>query len=267
MAEVNIAAAPVAQKREFDFPTETIELPSQGLVYPEGHPLRKGTIEIKHMTAREEDILASQNLIKKGLVLDRLFESVVVEPGLNPNDIVIGDKNAILLATRVLGYGADYEVEITDPFTLEKQKVSIDLSKIQTKDIDESVLNSKNRYQFKLPSNGKVIEFKLLTHGDEQNITKDTQAMEKIAKGASGSADVTTRMKYMITSVDGNTDTGFINKWIMNSFLAKDTKAFRAYVKELSPDLDLKFNFVSDVTGEMEALDIPFGIGFFYPTA
>jgi hypothetical protein len=78
MAEVNIVAAPVAQKREFDFPTETIELPSQGLVYPEGHPLRKGTIEIKHMTAREEDILASQNLIKKGLVLDRLFESVVV---------------------------------------------------------------------------------------------------------------------------------------------------------------------------------------------
>jgi hypothetical protein len=91
--------------------------------------------------------------------------------------------------------------------------------------------------------------------------------MEKIVKGAAGSADVTTRMKYMITSVDGNTDTGFINKWIMNSFLAKDTKAFRAHVKELSPDLDLKFNFVSDVTGETEALDIPFGIGFFYPTA
>ena len=149
---------------------------------------------------------------------------------------------------------------------LEKQKVSIDLSKIQTKVIDEDALNSNNRYQFKLPSNGKVIEFKLLTHGDEQNITKDTQAMEKIAKGAGGSTDVTTRMKYMITAVDGNTDTGFINKWIMNSFLAKDTKAFRAYVKELSPDLDLKFNFVSDVTGETEALDIPFGIGFFYPT-
>ena len=266
MAEVNIATAPVAPKREFEFPTETIELPSQGLVYPEGHPLRKGTIEIKHMTAREEDILASQNLIKKGLVLDRLFESVVVEPGLNPNDIVIGDKNAILLATRILGYGADYTVEITDPFTLEKQEVVIDLSKVQTKDIDTSVLNSKNRYQFKLPSNGKVIEFKLLTHGDEQNITRDTQAMEKIAKGASGSTDVTTRMKYMITSVDGNTDIGFINKWIMNSFLAKDTKAFRAYVKEISPDLDLKFNFVSDLTGETEALDIPFGIGFFYPT-
>ena len=267
MAEVNIAAAPVAQKREFDFPTETIELPSQGLVYPEGHPLRKGTIEIKHMTAREEDILASQNLIKKGLVLDRLFESVVVEPGLNPNDIVIGDKNAILLATRVLGYGANYEVEITDPFTLEKQKVTIDLSKIQTKDIDEDALNSKNRYQFKLPSNGKVIEFKLLTHGDEQDISKDIQALEKLNKTkSSSSSDVTTRFRYMILSVDGNTDTGFINKWIMNSFLAKDTKAFRAYVKELSPDLDLKFNFVSELTGETEALDIPFGIGFFYPT-
>jgi len=132
------------ENKKFDFPTEIIELPSKGLVYPEGHPLRKGTVEIKYMTAKEEDILASQNLIKKGIVLDKLFESVVVETGVNPNDIILGDKNAILLATRVLGYGPDYEVEITDPFSLEKQKVVIDLSKIQTKDVDDSLLNEKN---------------------------------------------------------------------------------------------------------------------------
>jgi hypothetical protein len=272
MAEINInanaaqqQAAPITQK-QFDFPTETIELPSKGLVYPEGHPLRKGTCEIKYMTAREEDILANQNLIKKGIVLDKLFESIVVEPGLNPNDIVIGDKNAILLATRILGYGADYEVEITDPFTLEKQNVVIDLSKIQTKDIDDSILNADNKYQFELPSNGKIIEFKLLTHGDEQDITRETQALEKLNKNSASAFDVTTRLKYMILSVDGNTDRGFINRWVVNGFLAKDTKAFRAYVKTISPDMDMKFNFVSQYTGESEALDIPFGINFFYPT-
>jgi hypothetical protein len=267
MAEVNIAtAAPVAPKREFDFPTETIELPSQGLVYSEGHPLRKGTIEIKYMTAREEDILANQTLIRKGTVLDKLFESVVVEPGVNPNDILIGDKNAILMATRILGYGAEYEVEITDPFTLEKQNVVIDLSKVKTKDIDYNSLNANNKFKFTIPSNGKVIEFKLLTHGDEQAITKESQALEKLNKNSSASYDVTTRLKYMIISVDGNTDRGFINRWVVNEFLAKDTKVFRAYIKEISPDLDMKFEFTSELTGDTEALDIPFGINFFYPS-
>jgi hypothetical protein len=256
-----------ATTSKFEFPTEIIELPSKGLIYPKNSPLSKGTVEIKYMTAREEDILASQNLIKKGVVLDKLFESVVVEPGVNINDIFIGDKNAILLATRILGYGADYEIEMTDPFTLEKQKVTIDLSKVQTKDIDESILNSDNVYKFTLPQSKKVIEFKLLTHGDEQDINKDNQALERLSKGNGSASDVTTRFRYMILSVDGNTDRGFINKWIQNGFLALDTKAFRKYVKDISPDLDLRFNFVSDITGETEALDIPFGINFFYPTA
>ena len=268
MAEINMVSTPAPQSTtpKFDFPTEVIELPSQGLVYPDGHPLRKGTCEIKYMTAREEDILASQNLIKKGIVLDKLFESVVVEPGLNANDVYIGDKNAILLATRVLGYGADYEVEMSDPFTLERQKVTIDLSKVQTKDVDASVLNAKNIYEFALPSSGKIITFKLLTHKDEVEINKEIQALERINKNASTSSEVTTRFRYMIISVDGNSDRGFVNKWVQNGFLAKDTKAFRTYVKTISPDLDLTFNFISDITGETEALDIPFGISFFYPS-
>jgi hypothetical protein len=255
-----------ATTSKFEFPTEIIELPSRGLVYSKDNPLSKGTVEIKYMTAREEDILASQNLIKKGIVLDKLFESVVVEPGVNINDIFIGDKNAILLATRILGYGADYTVEITDPFTLEKQEVTIDLSKVQTKDVDESLLNAENVYKFTLPQSKKVIEFKLLTHGDEQDINKDNQALERVNKTKNTTTfDVTTRFRYMILSVDGNTDGGFINKWIQNGFLALDTKAFRKYVREISPDLDLKFEFTSDITGETEALDIPFGINFFYP--
>lgn len=251
----------------FEFPTEIIDLPSKGLVYSEDHPLRKGNIEIKYMTAREEDILASQSLIKRGVVLDKLFESVVVEKNVDINDIFIGDKNAILLATRVMGYGADYVVEITDPFTREPQEVTINLSKIKTKDFDESVLNGANVYKFKLPKSGKELEFKLLTHGDETEITKETQALERLYKGKNAPTfDVTTRLKYMIQAVDGNRDRGTITKFVQNEFLALDTKAFRKYVKEISPDMDLKFEFTSELTGEKEALDIPFGISFFYPT-
>jgi hypothetical protein len=250
----------------FDFPTEVITLPSKGLVYPESNPLSRGSLQIKYMTAREEDILSSQNLIKKGLVLDKLFESVVVEPGVNVGDITIGDKNAILLATRILGYGSEYKVEVTDPFTIETQKVVIDLSKVQTKEIDESLLNRENRYEFLLPLSKKKIKFKLLTHKDESDINADIQAINRLSKGENISQDVSTRLRYMIQEVDGNVDRGFINNFVKNNLLARDSKALREYVKTISPDMNFKYEFTSDITGETEALDIPFGVGFFYPS-
>ena len=251
----------------YDFPTEVITLPSKGLIYPESNPLSNGSVDIKYMTAREEDILSSQNLIKKGVVLDKLFESVVVTPDVNIGDISIGDKNAILLATRILGYGAEYNVEVTDPFTYDIQKVTIDLSKVQTKEIDESQLNRENRYEFLLPTLKKKIKFKLLTHKDEVDINAEIQALNRLTKGDNVvSQDVSTRLRYMIQEVDGNTDRGFINNFVKNNLLARDSKALREYVKTISPDMDFTYEFTSDITGETEALDIPFGVGFFYPS-
>jgi hypothetical protein len=250
----------------YDFPTEVITLPSKGLVYPESNPLSKGQIEIKYMTAREEDILASQNLIKKGVVLDKLFESVVVEKDVNIGDIIIGDKNAILLATRILGYGSEYNVEVTDPFTGENQKVRIDLSKVQTKEIDDSKLNRNNRYEFELPLLKKKIKFKLLTHKDEIDINAEIAALNRLSKGETASQDISTRFRYMIQEIDGNTDRGFINNFVKNNLLARDSKALREYIKTISPDMNFNYEFTSDITGETEALDIPFGVGFFYPS-
>jgi hypothetical protein len=200
-------------------------------------------------------------------VLDKLFESVVVSEGVSVGDISVGDKNAILLATRILGYGADYNVEVTDPFTGESQKVTIDLAKIQTKEVDDSLLNRENRYEFELPISKKKIKFKLLTHKDEIDINAEIQALNRLVKGDSVvSQDVSTRLRYMIQEVEGNTDRGFINNFVKNSLLARESKALREYVRTISPDLDLKYQFTSDLTGESEALDIPFGVGFFYPT-
>jgi hypothetical protein len=249
----------------FDFPTQVISLPSEGRVYPESNPLSKGTLEIKYMTAREEDILADRNLINKGIVLQKLLESVVVQPGVNSDDLVVGDINAVYLATRMLGYGPEYDVEVTDPFSGEKQKVTIDLSTIQTKDIDFSKLNKENRYELVLPVSKKKLIVRLLTHKDEKDINQEIQALERLTKGKSVGTDVTTRFKYMIVEVDGNSDRGFINKFVPN-MLAGDTKALRTFFKEISPDLDMTFQFTSEVTGDVEALSIPFGISFFYPT-
>lgn len=252
--------------KTFEFPTQVISLPSEGKVYAESNPLNKGTVEIKYLTAKEEDILADKNLITKGIVLDKLLESIVVQQNVNADDLIIGDKNAIYLAARILGYGADYDVEITDPFSGDRQKVTIDLSAVQTKDIDFTKLSPLNKYDFTLPS-GTQITFKLLTHKDEKDITSEMQAIARLTKGKGATSEVTTRLKYMVLAVNGNTDRAYVNGWVLNQFLAKDVKAFREHIREISPDLNMKFDFVSEATGETEALDIPFGIDFFYPTS
>jgi hypothetical protein len=254
----------MAENKKYDFPTEVITLPSQGKCYPENHPLASGEIEIKYMTAREEEILASQNLIKKGVVLDKLFESIIADKSINVDDIIIGDKNAIVLATRILGYGSDYNIEFTNDEG-EKEKISIDLSKVQTKEVDISKLNRNNLYEFVTPTGKNVLQFKMLTHGDEKKIDTDVKAMDRLNRGGV-SQSLTTRYRYMIKSVDGKEDTKSIVDFINNKFLSRDTRAFRNYLSELQPDMDMVFEYDNPISGEKESNPIPMGIGFFYPT-
>jgi hypothetical protein len=250
-------------RTEFPFPTEIISLPSKGLCYPESSPLSKGEITIKLMTAKEEDILTSTNLIRKGIQLDKLLESIVVEPGVNVNDLVIGDKNAILVTSRILAFGTDYEVTINDPEEKEPVSVTVDLSKIKIKDIDYDILSRTNEYNFVLPQSGIPIKFKLLTHGDELAINKDIEASQKISKQSN---EITTRYRRIVTEVNGNRDIGYISNFVVNQLRAADSKALRKYIAKITPDLDLTFDYESPYTGETEALKIPFGIDFFYPT-
>jgi hypothetical protein len=248
---------------ELQYPTEVISLPSQGKVYPESNPLSSGEIEIKYMTAKEEEILASQNLIKKGVVLDKLFESIIVDKKINPNDIIIGDKNAIMLATRILGYGSDYQIEVMNDLD-EKSKVTVDLAQIQTKEVDVELLNTDNKFTFTTPVGGNILEFKLLTHGDEQKIDADVKAMQRLNKDGA-SSELTTRYRYMILSVDGKNDTQTINNFVNNRFLTRDTKAFREYVRSISPDVNMEFEYEDPQTGEKEVRPIPMGVNFFWP--
>ena len=262
-----LQSQPVQQQysapKQYPFPTEIISLPSKGLVYPENNPLSKGEITVKLMTAREEDILTSAALIKKGIQLDKLLESIVVEPGVNINDLVIGDKNAILVTSRILAFGPEYEAKINDPFDNEEVDITIDLSKIKIKEIDENKLNRNNEYDFFLPISKTNIKFKLLTHGDEMVINKDIEASQKTLKQSN---EITTRYRRIITEVDGVRDLGTISNFVTNRLLAGDSKALRKYISQITPDLDLKFDYTSPITGDTEALRIPFGIGFFYPT-
>jgi len=237
----------------YDFPTEVISLPSQGKCYPEDNPLSSGEIEIKYMTAKEEEILASQNLIRKGVVLDKLFESIIVDKKVNVDDILIGDKNAIMLAARILGYGPEYQVEIENELG-EKDKITVDLSKLTT----------ENKYEF-TTTGGQEIEFRLLTHGDEKKIDADVKALQRLNKGGS-TGEITTRYRYMISSIDGDSNVSSITKFINNQFLTRDTRKFRELVRELQPDVNMEFEYENPQTGEKEAKAIPMGVGFFWPS-
>ena len=253
----------MAENKKYDFPTEVISLPSKGKCYPEDHPLSSGELEIKYMTAKEEEILASQNLISKGVVLDKLFESIIADKKINIDDIIIGDKNAIVLATRILGYGPEYKIQV--PSIEGQTELQIDLSKVQTKDVDLDKLNRENIYEWVTPVGKNVIKWKMLTHGDEKAIDTDVRAMNRLNKDGA-SAELTTRYRYMIKSVDGKEDTKSIVDFVNNKFLARDTRAFRTHIKELQPDMKMEFEYDNPNTGEKEMTPIPMGVGFFWPS-
>jgi hypothetical protein len=256
---------PLAAKKS-NFPTEIIPLPSKGLLYPEGHPLADGVVEMKYMTAKEEDILTSQNLIKQGVVLDKLFESLIVTP-VNYDHLYLGDKNAIMVAARILGYGKDYTVQVEDPSSPgTKQKVTIDLTQIEHKEVDYSLFeNRKNEFDFELPQSKRVVTFRLLTHGLEKDIDTEMKSMNKQIVRSGVDRALTTRLKHIIIAVDGETGRAAVNNFVDNELFAQDSRALRSYMKDIAPDLDMTFTFISEETGEASELAIPMDVSFFWP--
>ena len=238
---------------EFKLPTETVELPSKGLLYPENSELSKGTVEIKYMTAKEEDILTNQSYIKDGVVLDKLLKSVVISE-INFDDLLIGDKNALMIATRILGYGSKYNFEYNG------EQEEIDLSLLENKKLEEELFqNRTNEFSYTLPFSKNEITFKILTHKDEKMITREIEGLKKINKN--NVPELTTRLKYIITSIEGKRDTKDIRNFIDNYLLAKDSRALREYIKEIQPDVDLTF-FPNDGN---DRVNIPIGLSFFWP--
>ena len=251
------------EKRQF--PTEVIDLPSKGYFYPEDSPLSSGQVEIKYMTAREEDILTSINLIQKGIVLDKLLEALVVSD-VNLDDILIGDKNAIMVASRVLAYGKDYIFDFTDPSSGETREESVDLTKLKDKKVDFSKYEKgKNEFDFELPASKKVITFKILTQRDEKQIDNELKAMKKFTKESGIDPEITTRLKASILAVDGDRERNTVNKFVDNEFLSVDSFAYRVYLVSITPDIDLSYSVELD-NGEIEEVAVPITATFFWPS-
>ena len=247
---------------EQKFPSELITLPSKGLLYAKDSPLKKGEVEMKYMTAREEDILTNVNYIKNGTVLDKLVQSLMVDK-FDFDSLLIGDKNAVLIAARILGYGAEYEIKKPHPQTGQEEVISIDLTSLNDKELDSSLINEgRNEFEFQLPASKRTVTFKLLTHGDEKKIEQELEGLKRLNReGFEG----TTRLKHTIIAVDGNFDMKIVREFIDKSLLARDARALRLHIKEISPDTELKVDLTySD--GYIEyGVPFPLGVDFFWP--
>lgn len=247
---------------ELKLPTEIVSLPSKGLLYPKESPLSKGEIEMRYMTAAHEDILTNSNYIRQGTVIDKLLQALIVTP-INYDDLLIGDKNAILIAARVLGYGQEYSFKYTNERGQELD-ATVDLSTLEEKKIDESIYKNGNNFSFTLPKSGNTITFKLLTHGDEKKIDAEIKGLKKINPNTT--SDITTRLKHMITSVNGDNEIKSIRDFVDNYLLAPDARALREYYSKIQPDIEMKF-IPEDDSYTGEGIAIPISLNFFWPDA
>jgi hypothetical protein len=243
------------------FPTETIDLPSKGIFYPEHSPLRTGQIDLYYMTAKHEDILTSPNLIQKGIVLDKFIDAIIATKNVKSSDLLLGDLNAVMVAARILGYGKDYEVTLECPSCGEQVEQVVNIAQLETQ--NEPVNKVPSDFKIVLPLSKAEVTLKLLTRGDEVAIDKEVKALKKI--NSEVESETTTRLKSMIAAVNGDTTKSTIWSFVDN-MLVKDARYLRDQYKAIVPDI----NFDVDVEcqcGANQKTRLPIGIGFFWPDA
>jgi hypothetical protein len=247
--------------QKFKVPTETIELPSKGLVYPKDSELSKGEIEIKYMTAREEDILTNVNNLRNGTAIEKTLKSLI-KSNINYDDLLLGDRNGILIASRILAYGKDYQVKYTNPSTGEEEVVTCDLQSLKYKEINPTLYTSKNDFSFELPFSKNVVTFKLLTIADDKRIDEEAKGLKKATGLEAGSSSL--RLKHQITSINGDYNIKVVRDFVDNGLLARDSMELRKYIQSVTPDIESKI-FVTLSTGEDVEIDMPITAEFFFP--
>lgn len=265
-APVQAADAP-ASPLDFVNPTEFVELPSKGIGYPEGHPMKgKEVIEIKYMTAKDEDILTSQTLLKKGVALERFLQNILVDK-VDSKSLLVGDRNAILIAARASGYGKFYEVNMSCPSCGEKQQETFNISepKVQELNWDQTSdtvrKTDEGTFVARTPMTNFDIELRLLTGHDEIEIAtiNNNKRKKKIIETI-----MTDQFKRMIVSISGHSDRNIINKYI-ERMPAQDARFLRKVYKTVSPSVRVCKDFTCSSCGHEQELEVPFGADFLWP--
>jgi transcription elongation factor Elf1 len=250
----------------FVTPTDFVELPSRGQYYAEDHPLYgQEHLEIRQMTAKDEDILTSPTLLKKGVAVERLIQNLIVDKNIKADDLLVGDKNAILITARTSAYGALYETKIQCPFCNHYSNYEFDLKEVKVHHGEENVenvtLTEDKTFSVTLPSSDAEVEIKLLTGADEQ---KYIFMLQQNKKHNLRQATVTDQMKMFVVSVGGVSDPTQVSNFIDN-MPAKDSRHLRSTYSKVNPAIDLTQYFACLYCNSETKLEVPLTADFFWP--
>ncbi len=251
---------------QFVSPTEFVDLPTKGKFYPEDHPLHnQETIEIRYMTAKDEDILTSKTLLKKGVAVDRMLSNIIVDKNIKVEDLFIGDKNALIISARISGYGPEYKTGITCPSCGHSEEKDFDLSSVLEKGLEPTEsdvqINNDGTFDIKLPKTGVIASCRLLTGKDEKRL----EAMaEKRKKHKLPENTLTELLKTMVVSLNGETERSMVERFV-DLMPAIDSKYLRAAYNKAVPNVDMKHFHSCGSCGAETSLDIPFSVSFFWP--
>tara|TARA_A200000159_G_scaffold152844_1_gene164207 strand:+ start:3790 stop:4638 length:849 start_codon:yes stop_codon:yes gene_type:complete len=249
---------------EFVRPTTILSLPSKGKFYPEGHPLHnQETIEIRQMTTAEEDVLTNPALLKNGTALDKFLERILIDSKVSPEELLVGDKNAVLIQARIDGYGSNYETTVQCPACSDKQKFSFDLNssyqELEVETPDNVVSTGEGTYIVTL-DNGWEVEFRAMTGADENKIAK--AANNKKKAGLAGTP-VQDQLNTIIVSVSGHTDRSTISKAVRH-MNGKDSRLIRESYKKVIPNVELRSDFECRSCGASTEMEVPLNVDFFW---
>lgn len=258
---------PPAQTGGFSFvvPTEFVELPSQGRFYPEGHPLRgQDSIEIRQMTAKEEDMLTSRTLLKKGVALDRVIASLIIDKSIDPDSLVVGDRNAIIIATRVSGYGNIYETKVSCPNCGTKQDYSFDLNHANIYDGSDArdlgvQTNHDGTFNVSLPHTGVDVRFRLLNGRDEKMFVNGMQSDKK----AKSEKNITRQLAAIVVSLNGDTSMQ-AKQYFIENVPSIDSRHLRLAYRLAAPNVDLTQQFVCGECSHEQEMEVPLSADFFW---
>jgi len=249
-------------------PTDIVELPSRGKFYPEGHPLcGKENVEMKYMTAKEEDILTSPALLKEGIAVDRVLQNLIIDPTVKVRDMLLGDKNALVVAARITGYGEEYETNVTCPSCNTTESFMFDLGEGALNDYETALEENKVQqtenatFVVQLPFSKVNIEFRLLTGKDELQMYKQAQ---RHAKKKGESSTLTTQLTQYIVAVNGDSSALAVSMFV-NSMPARDSKFLRTLYTKVTPDLDLSQIYECSSCGYSADMEVPLTADFFWP--
>ena len=250
----------------WDIPVETVPVPSRGVVYPSASSLyKRETIDIRAMTAREEDILTSQALIRKGTVVATLLQSVVLDQGIDVGDMLLGDRNALMMATRVTGYGPKYVVEVKCPSCSTRQPVEFNLSAIPIKRLKiDPIQEGVNLFEYVLPVTKRTVQFRFLTGSQEEELTEANNRRKSLMPDVDVTSLVTSRLEAQVVSIDGITDRTKLSAFI-RKMPAYDSRILRSYISKNEPGMDMTQEMQCRSCTKTSNVDVPIGISFFWP--